>query len=63
MEPLTQKILLPTLVAVIKGVAIVGLLLDVAAFYANRNAGRVSTFVKKKISTIKLNSLLHLSKS
>ena len=63
MEALTQKIFIPALVAVIKGVAIVGLLADVAVFYTNRNAGRLSAIVKKKISHIRINSLLQLTKN
>ena len=63
MEAFTQKIFMPTLVAAIKAVAIVGLLADVAVFYTNRNAGRLLTIVKKKVNNIRINSLLQLTKN
>jgi len=63
MEALTQKIFIPALVAVIKTVAIVGLLADVAMFYTNRNAGRISGIVKRKINHLRINSLLQLTKN
>ena len=63
MEALTQKIFIPTLVAVIKGVAISWLLADVVVYYAKGNAGRVLTTVKKKLNIIGINSQLQTTKN
>ncbi|MEJ0057018.1 MAG: hypothetical protein WDN75_15990 [Bacteroidota bacterium] len=63
MEPFKQRILELTLVAVIKGVAITGLMAEVVVFYASKHAERIKSAVKKRIGSLRIGTANQLIKN
>jgi hypothetical protein len=57
MEPFKQRILELTLVAVIKGVAIAGLMAEVVVFHVNKHADRLRSVLKKRIGSLRIGIL------
>lgn len=53
MAPLTQRIIGLTLVTLIKGIAITGLIADVVFFYGHKQAYNIKAILKKKIRIVR----------